>query len=106
VDPSWGSPVATVQWYGQSKVYFTDFADEDPDAFQGRYGLINLRLDWDNLAGTAFDAAVYSTNILNKTYKVGANALEQEIATTASIYGAPRMIGVELRWRFGEDAQQ
>jgi iron complex outermembrane receptor protein len=106
VDPSWGSPVATIQWYGQSKVYFTDFADEDPDAFQGRYGLINMRLDWDNVAGSAFDAAIYSTNILNKTYKVGANALEQEIATTASIYGAPRMIGVELRWRFGEDAHQ
>jgi iron complex outermembrane receptor protein len=106
VDPSWGTPVATIQWYGQSRVYFTDFADENPDAFQGRYGLINMRLDWDNVAGSAFDAAIYSTNILNKTYKVGANALEQEIATTASIYGAPRMIGVELRWRFGEDAQQ
>jgi iron complex outermembrane receptor protein len=106
VDPSWGKPTFTAQWYGQSKVYFTDFADEDPDAFQSTYGLINLRLDWDNVAGSMFDAAVYSTNVTNKTYKIAANALEQEIATTASIYGEPRMIGVELRVRFGEDAKQ
>ena len=106
VDPSWGSPIFTAEWTGQSRAYFTDFADEDPDAFQGRYSLVNLRFDWDNVAGSAFDAAVYSTNVANKTYKVGANALEQEIATTASIYGAPRMFGVELRWRFGEDAHK
>lgn len=106
VDAAWGYPTVTVEWTGQSKTYFTDFADENPDAFQSLYGLINLRFDWDNIAGTAFDAAVYSTNVANKVYKVGANALEQEIATTASIYGAPRMIGVELRWRFGEDAKK
>jgi iron complex outermembrane receptor protein len=105
VDASWGFPVFTAELTGQSKTYFTDFADENPDAFQKLYGLINLRFDWDNIWGTAFDAAVYSTNVTNKTYKVGANALEQEIATTASIYGAPRMVGIELRWRFGEDAK-
>jgi iron complex outermembrane receptor protein len=106
VDPSWGSPIFTAQLYGQSKVYFTDFADEDPDAFQSSYGLVNLRLDWDNVAGSMFDASVFSTNVTDRTYKIGANALEQEIATTASIYGEPRMIGVQLRVRFGEDAKQ
>jgi iron complex outermembrane receptor protein len=105
VDPSWGEPTFTVQLYEQSKEYFTDLSDEEPDAAQANYALVNLRLDWDNVAGSPFDAAVFSTNVGNKTYKVAANALEHLTGTTSSIYGEPRMFGVELRYRFGEDAK-
>ncbi|HWA31730.1 MAG TPA: TonB-dependent receptor [Rhizomicrobium sp.] len=105
VDPAWGRPYFTVQWYTQSKVWFTDLADEEPDAFQKSYDLLNLRVDWDNVGGSAFDAAVFANNVTNQTYKIGANALEHLTGTTASIYGEPRMYGVELRYRFGEDAQ-
>jgi len=47
-----------------------------------------------------------SNNVTNRNYKVGANALEHEIGTNASIFGAPRMFGVELRYRFGADANR
>jgi iron complex outermembrane recepter protein len=116
VDGSWGRPYVTATWYWQSKVWFTDLSkvtatsanpyDYEPDAYQSDYGLINLRLDWDSFLGSSFDASAFVNNVTNKTYKVGANALEHQIGTTASIYGAPRMVGLELRYRFGADARQ
>jgi iron complex outermembrane receptor protein len=105
LDPAWGLPVLTAQWYEQSKVWFTDISDEEPDGFQKSYNLVNLRLDWDHFLGSPFDAAVFANNVANKTYKVASNALEHEIGTTASIYGEPRIIGVELRMRFGQEGR-
>ena len=104
VDSSYGKPYLTATWYWQSKVWFTDVSDEEPDAHQGDYGLINLRLDWDGVLGSSFDVSAFVNNVTNRNYKVGANALEHEIGTNASIFGAPRMFGVELRYRFGADA--
>jgi hypothetical protein len=43
-------------------------------------------------------------NVADKTYKVGDNALLHLTGTSASIYGPPRMFGIELRYRFGADA--
>jgi iron complex outermembrane receptor protein len=103
-EPAWGAMYVSAQWYTQSKVWFTDLSDEEPDAFQNGYNLLNLRFDWNNALGSSFDAGVFVTNVTDRKYKVAANALEHLIGTTASIYGEPRMFGVELRYRFGEDA--
>jgi iron complex outermembrane recepter protein len=105
VDPSLGDPVLSATWYDQSKVWFSDFSDIEPDAFQKSYDLINARLDWNNIFGSSFDAAVFVNNLTDQTYKVGANALLHLTGTSASIYGPPRMWGVELRARFGADAE-
>jgi len=115
VDATYGKPYLSATWYWQSKVWFTDLSkvtatsanpyDAEPDAFQGDYGLVNLRLDWDSVCGTPFEVSAFVNNVTNKTYKTGANALEHQVGTTASIYGAPRMVGVELRVRFGADAR-
>ncbi len=104
VDGSYGQPYFSATWYWQSKVWFSDVSDEEPDAFQGDYGIVNLRLDWNGVLGSDFDASAFLNNATNRTYKVGANALEHEIGTNASIFGAPRMFGIELRYRFGADA--
>ncbi len=104
VDSTLGSPVLSASWYEQSKVWFSDFSDIEPDAFQKSYDLVNVRLDWNNVYGSAFDAAVFVNNATNETYKVGANALLHLTGTSASIYGPPRMWGIELRARFGADA--
>ena len=106
IDESMGQPYLSASWYWQSKVWFTDFADLEPHAFQSGYDLLNARFDWDNFLGSTVDFSVFLNNATDKTYKVGANALEHLTGTTSSIYGAPRMWGVELRYRFGdEDAQ-
>jgi iron complex outermembrane receptor protein len=106
IDSSFGMPYLTATWYWQSKVWFTDLSDLEPHAFQPDYGLLNLRLDWNNYLDSSFDLSLFVNNLTDRTYKVGANALEHLTGTTASIYGAPRMWGVELRYRFGAEAEQ
>ena len=105
IDPAYGAPYFSAQWYWQSREWFTDLSDEEPDAYQSAYSLVNLRFDWDNFMGSPFDLSLFANNVTNKTYKVAANALEHLTGTTASIYGEPRIFGVEARVRFGEDAQ-
>jgi iron complex outermembrane receptor protein len=105
IDRALGIPTFSVTWYNQSRVWFTDLADEEPDGSQGAYNLINLRLDWRSLMGTSADLGFFVNNVTNQIYKVGGNPLEHLTGTDSSIYGPPRMWGVELRYRFGADAK-
>jgi iron complex outermembrane receptor protein len=128
LDPDTGTLVLSGTLYWQDAVWFTDLSDIETTcsaftrpAFAGgpytclapggeapkqkSYTLLNLRADWDNVFGSSFDASVFMDNVTNETYKVGANALLHLTGTSASIYGPPRMWGVELRARFGADAQ-
>lgn len=105
IDRSLGVPTFSVTWYDQSRVWFTDLADLEPDGSQGGYNLVNLRLDWNGFLGSSADLAVFVNNVGDEVYKVGGNPLEHLTGTDSSIYGPPRMWGVELRYRFGEDAK-
>ncbi len=104
VDPSLGAPTLSVRWYHQSRIWFTDLADEEPDGSQGAYSLVNLRFDWNNFLGSCADLGFFVNNVGNETYKVGGNPIENLTGTDSSIYAPPRMFGAELRFRFGADA--
>jgi iron complex outermembrane recepter protein len=106
VDPAIGIPTFSVTWYNQSRVWFTDLADSEPDGSQGSYNLINLRFDWNNFMGTSADLGIFVNNVTDQVYKVGGNPLENLVGTDSSIYGAPRMFGAEVRYRFGADARE
>lgn len=69
------------------------------DTIEG-YGLLNLRLDWRNIGGTALDLAIYGTNVLDKEYRVTANPSYNNSGFIGSIYGEPAQYGVQLRYRF------
>lgn len=128
IDPGLGSPYISATAYWQSKEWFTDLSDIETTCgafvqppvlgapytclapagqrpFAKSYALVNLRLDWDNFLGQPFDLSAFVNNATDKTYQVGANALLHLTGTSASIYGPPRMWGIELRYRFGADAQ-
>lgn len=74
---------------------------------QPGYALANLRLDWNNVMGNPFDLSIYAKNLLNKTYRLGSgNLVSSQLGTTTYIYGDPRIIGVQIRARFGRSAGQ
>jgi iron complex outermembrane receptor protein len=111
IDENLGQPYLSGTLYYQSKEYFTDLSDIEVAEFgqppvQKSYALLNLRFDWENFMGKPFDVSLFMDNVTNRTYKVGADALLHLTGTSASIYGPPRMFGVELRYRFGSDAAQ
>ncbi len=64
------------------------------------YGLLNLRLDWNNVRGAPLDLSLYATNVLDKEYRVTANPGYNNSGFANSIYGEPAQYGVQMRYRF------
>ncbi|WP_229726794.1 TonB-dependent receptor domain-containing protein [Sphingomonas alpina] len=64
------------------------------------YGLLNLRLEWNDVRGAPLDLALYGTNVLDKQYRVTSNPGYNNSGFNNSIYGEPAQYGVQLRYRF------
>ena len=67
------------------------------------YGLLNLSLDWRNVAQSGLDVGLFATNVTNKLYRVSnANVFDGSLHHS-TMYGEPRMMGVKVRYRFGSE---
>ncbi|KQS02435.1 TonB-dependent receptor [Sphingomonas sp. Leaf357] len=64
------------------------------------YGLLNLRLEWNDVRGTPLDLAIYGTNVLDQAYRITANTGYNNSGFSNSIYGEPAQYGLSLRYRF------
>lgn len=72
-----------------------------PGAYLEGFGLLNLSLDWNNVAGSGFDIGVFATNLTNEEYRISnANVYDQLLYDT-TLFGEPRMYGLRLKYRFG-----
>ena len=94
-----------VQYQGKQSIYETDSLN--PDAIERAYTLVNLDATWHQIFGQPVDASFFMTNVTNRLYRVGTTTLVQRssIGTAASYYGAPRMFGFQLTYRFGAAAR-
>ncbi|HLG89075.1 MAG TPA: OmpA family protein [Alphaproteobacteria bacterium] len=72
-----------------------------PDGYIGNYGLLNLRLDWNDIAGYPLDASFFMTNATDQTYRIGTFSIITSLGYNQAFYGEPRMWGFQLRYRFG-----
>lgn len=64
------------------------------------YAVWNLRVDWRNILGSRFDAAIYSNNVTDKKYQLSARSVIEELGLIQTVEGAPRTIGASLSYRF------
>lgn len=87
---------ATYSWQSRQRVA----TDPQPLDTIAPYGLMNLRLDWNNVHGWPLDLAVFGTNVFDKEYRVTANTGYANSGFANSIYGEPAQYGVQLRYRF------
>ena len=74
----------------------------EPGTLLEAYGLLNMSLDWRNVAESGFDASLFVTNATNKLYRVSNTNVFNSVGVWASLYGEPRMYGLKLRYRFGQ----
>lgn len=65
------------------------------------YGLLNMSLDWRNIAQSGLDASLFVTNATNKLYRVSNLNSYATLGVWGSLYGEPRMYGLKLRYSFG-----
>jgi len=64
------------------------------------YQTVNLRGEWSDIFGSAVSASVYVNNLTKEEYFVGGIALGQLSGTNATLPGAPRMYGLEVKVDF------
>ena len=74
--------------------------DIEPFGVIGGYSLLNLRLGWDNVAGTQLDLALFVDNVNDTLYRVNSVGAYNSLAAATTTYGPPRMFGGSLRYRF------
>lgn len=65
------------------------------------YGLLNLNLNWNSIAGAPVDLALFVTNVTKKKYLVFTPGFAQELPMEMGQIGEPRMFGARLKYRFG-----
>jgi len=74
----------------------------NPGSVFAAYGLLNLSLDWRDIAGSGFDVGLFMNNATNKLYKTSSVNVYPSLLVQASLYGEPRMYGIKLRYHFGQ----
>lgn len=91
-------------WLGANFTYqdrvFAGFTTIDPGSYMPSYGLLGLRMDWQQVWGSRFDAALFVNNVTDKAYRIANEDLYSTIGTSVTLYGPPRMYGVSLRYGF------
>lgn len=98
IEDNLGSASFTANYTVRSKIYLDDF---EIQGLQPSYSLVNLRLEWNDINRTGINAAIFGTNVFNKEYRVGVLGLIGEgLGFQTSVYGEPRMFGVELGYKF------
>ncbi len=106
IDANYGDLSTTVSWTHKTRVLlalvpFTKSGAPDPAAYQGPTDTFDLTVNWTNLMQTGVDATFYVTNLTDTLYAIGGAALINSLGTDNAVYNEPRMIGIQLRKRFG-----
>ncbi len=72
-----------------------------PGSILEAYGLLNMSVDWRNVAQSGVDVGVFVTNATNKLYRVSNTNIFNDIGVWSTLYGEPRMFGLKLRYSYG-----
>lgn len=84
----------------QSKANTNDL--DAPISTYPSYGLLNGRLEWNGIADSSFDLALFMTNITNRRYIAGGYPLTSQIGFESVFYGEPRTYGASLKFRWAK----
>jgi iron complex outermembrane receptor protein len=63
--------------------------------------LLNLNLNWNDVAGAPIDFALFASNVTNQKYWVAIGSALGTIGGESLVLGTPRMYGARLKFRFG-----
>jgi len=105
LDESIGKVTVSANYYHQSSVALTDTSKLYPDAIEPAYGLLDANVTWANVMHYPVDLGFFITNVTDKTYQVGRQSLSSSFGVLGYIYGAPRMFGFSVKYRFGADSR-
>jgi iron complex outermembrane receptor protein len=101
IDESYGDVALTAVWshYGHQ---IDSVSIPEAIATTPAHDLLNLRIDWTNIFGQPIDAGFFMNNALDTTYIAGVIPIYAQLGFSSVSYGAPRMFGFSLKYRFSE----
>jgi iron complex outermembrane receptor protein len=101
VGDRYGEFVFRTDVYAQTIDYFSNLNSTiNPGTQLPGYVLVNLRLDWNHVMGSALKASLYARNVGDARYYVGGIPQGADLGLNQSSPGRPRMYGGELRYDF------
>jgi iron complex outermembrane receptor protein len=100
--PSVGEAAFQLSYYHQSSFSIQDSTDFQPAGQTPGYGLLNGRLELNEIGGKPLDADIFVNNITDRHYSIANYALQYSFGFASYLAGPPRMYGLELRYSFGK----
>jgi iron complex outermembrane receptor protein len=105
VPADWGTVHALAEYVHTGRIqYSTD--EVEPDGNEPGYGLLNIRLNWNNAFGQPVDASFFMTNVTDTLYAVGKFGIYSTEGFVSQLYGEPRMFGFTVKYRFGGPGEE
>ncbi|WP_084421536.1 TonB-dependent receptor [Henriciella litoralis] len=97
----WGRLSARAAYSVTGDRYTASLIDEF--AFQDEFGVLTLGVDWRDVGGHPVDLSFFMTNATDELYQVGSLPLSSTVGVSTIAYGAPRMWGIRLGYRYGSE---
>ena len=87
--------------YAQTGWYYSNLdATQVPFTHLAGYAVANMKLEWNGILGSAFNAAGYVRNLGDRHYYVGGNPGGSVFGINSVLVGNPRTYGVEVGVKF------
>ena len=77
---------------------------EEPYAWLDAASVANFTIDWKSIAGSSIDAQLFVTNAFDELDRISNSNVSRTTYDTTAIFGAPRMFGGQIKYRFGSFA--
>lgn len=90
-----GELVSTLAYYHVGSQYMRE---PKVDA----YSVVNARVEWSSVAGSAIDVGLFARNLFDEEYIAAASVTNPGLGFITVQYGEPRIVGLDLRYRFGK----
>ena len=104
IPEDWGDVHAIADYVHTGRIQYSTDSTE-PFGDEPGYGLLNIRLNWNNVAGQPVDASFFMTNVTDNLYAVGKFGIYTTEGFVSQLYGEPQMWGFQLKYRFGGEPE-
>lgn len=100
VPSDWGTATLVATYTHTGRIQYAT-ADIEPFGNEPGYGLLDIRADWNDVAGYPVDASFFMTNVTDNVVKLGNFGIYTTEGFVSAIINEPRMFGFQLKYRFG-----
>ncbi len=89
--------------YTYTDRWYVGVTSIDQAAWVPGHNLLDLRAGLSGVGGHPLDVTAFMNNVANKAYRIGSADYFGTLGYVLSVYGEPRMFGLQLAYHFGKD---